>query len=114
MIQLTTAEALARATERAKAGNLFVQATGLFRQYRVTNRETGSQYIVDFFFRNGKRFGHCTCKAGQANKTCKHLSAAAGLHVMVAAKRAEVSKVKYSQVMNNYRADSSVGRATGF
>jgi len=60
----------------------------VFRQYRVTNRETGAQYIVNFFLREGKRFGHCTCKAGRNNTPCKHLSAAAGLHVMRAAQSA--------------------------
>jgi uncharacterized Zn finger protein len=84
MIQLTTTEAISKATERARASKLFVQAIQ-WRQYRVTNRETGAQYVVDFFVRNGKRFGHCTCKAGMNNIACKHLSAAAGLHVMVAA-----------------------------
>jgi len=86
MIQLTTAEAISKATERAKASKLFVQAIQ-WRQYRVTNRATGAQYTVDFFVRNGKRFGHCTCKAGLNNIACKHLSAAAALHVMVAATR---------------------------
>ncbi len=85
MIQLQSAEQIKRATERARAGKLFVQPTGMFRQYRVTNREKGTQYIVDFFVRDGKRFGHCTCKAGMNNQACKHLSAAAALHMMLAA-----------------------------
>jgi uncharacterized Zn finger protein len=34
--------------------------------------------------RDGKRFGGCTCKAGQNHVACKHLAAAAGLHVCVA------------------------------
>lgn len=89
MIQLTTAEAISKATERARASKLFVRAIQ-WRQYRVTNRETGAQYTVDFFVRNGKRFGHCTCKAGLNNIACKHLSAAAGLHIMVAAARQSV------------------------
>ena len=87
MIQLTTAEALAKATERARASKLFVQPTNIERQYRVTNRANGSTYIVDFFVRNGKRFGHCTCKGGVKNFACKHLAAAAGLHVMRAASK---------------------------
>lgn len=87
MIQLLSEDQLTKVTERAKASRLFVQATPLSRQYRVTNRENGKQYIVDFFLRNGKRFGHCTCKAGQRNIACKHLSAAAGLHVMRAAQQ---------------------------
>lgn len=91
MIQLQSAEQLIKATERAKAGKLFVQSTGMFRQYRVTNRVNGNQYIVDFFIRDGKRFGHCTCKAGQKNLACKHISAAAGLHVMRAAQQQAVN-----------------------
>ncbi len=92
MIQLQSAEQLKRATERARAGKLFVQATRMFRQYRVTNRENGNSYVVDFFVRDGKRFGHCTCRAGVNNTACKHLSAAAGLHMMLAAaKRADTT-----------------------
>ncbi len=87
MIQLQSAEQLKRATERAKAGKLFVQTTGIYRQYTVTNRESGAQYTVNFFVRDGKRFGHCTCKAGMNNMACKHLSAAAGLHVCLAAQQ---------------------------
>jgi len=89
MIRLLNAEQLRRATERAKASRLFVQPTSLYRQYRVTNRETGAQYTVDFFVRDGRRYGHCTCKAGVNHTACKHLAAAAGLHVMIAAGRAE-------------------------
>lgn len=83
MIQLQSAEQLTKATERAKASSLFVQPTNLHRQYRVTNRETGACYTVNFFVhKDGRRFGHCTCKAGAQNLACKHLSAAAGYHVM--------------------------------
>lgn len=81
MIQLQSAEQLSKATARAKSANLFVQPTNLHRQYTVTNRDNGNQYLVDFFLRNGKRFGHCSCKAGERNLACKHLSAAAGYHV---------------------------------
>ena len=90
MIELRSAEQLKKATERARAGHLFVQTTTIYRQYRVTNRETGAEYIVNFFVRNGKRHGHCNCKAGTYNIACKHLSAAAALHVMIAATRADV------------------------
>ncbi len=85
MVQLISSEQLSRPTERAKASRLFVQSTGLFRQYRVTNRENGNSYTVDFFLRDGKRFGHCSCKGGVAGFACKHLSAAAALHVCLAA-----------------------------
>lgn len=88
MIELVSAEQIARATERAKASNLLVQPTTIFRQYRVTNRDNGNQYVVNFFIRkDGKRFGGCTCKAGERNLACKHLAAAAGLHVCIAAQK---------------------------
>ena len=88
MIELHSADQLSKATERAKASKLFVQQTTIYRQYRVTNRETGAQYTVNFFIRDGKRYGHCDCKAGVHHMICKHLAAAAGLHVMIAAERA--------------------------
>jgi uncharacterized Zn finger protein len=88
VIELVSAKQLAKATERAKASNLLVQITTIFRQYRVTNRENGNQYIVNFFVRkDGKRFGSCTCKGGSAGFACKHLAAAAGLHVCIAAQK---------------------------
>jgi hypothetical protein len=94
MIELVGAEQLSRATARAKAGNLFVQPSTLFRQYHVTNRDTGARYTVDFFVRrDGKRFGHCTCLGGQNNRACKHLSAAAGYHVARMAARREAERV---------------------
>jgi hypothetical protein len=88
MIELVSAEQLTKATERAKASNLLVQATTIFRQYRVTNRDNGQVYVVNFFVRkDGKRFGGCTCKGGSAGYACKHLAAAAGLHVCIAAQK---------------------------
>src|SRR5919107_611866 len=93
MIELVSADQLARATERAKASNLLVQSTSIFRQYRVTNRDNGNQYVVNFFVRNGKRYGHCTCKAGERNLVCKHLSASAGYHVMRMAAHREAQRI---------------------
>ncbi len=88
MIKLKDSNQLTKAIERAKASNLLVQASGLFRQYHVTNRATGARYTVDFFVRrDGKRFGACSCKAGQHDIACKHLAAAAGLHICRAAAR---------------------------
>lgn len=94
MIELINAEQLTKATERAKAGSLLVQPSTLLRQYHVTNRETGARYTVDFFVRkDGKRFGNCTCKAGERNLACKHLSAAAGYHVMRMATQREAQRI---------------------
>lgn len=94
MVELVDAQQLSKATERAKAGKLFVQPSTIFRQYHVTNRETGAKYTVDFFVRNGKRYGHCTCKCGIAGKhICKHIAAAAGLHVMRASQRRQSERL---------------------
>jgi len=92
MVELISVEQLGKA-DRARAGKLFVQPSILFRQYHVTNRETGARYTVDFFLRNGKRFGHCTCKGGERNLACKHLSAAAGYHVMRMAARCAAQRI---------------------
>ena len=99
MIELRSPTQLSKATERAKAGKLFVQPSSLFRQYHVTNRETGARYTVDFFVRksDGARFGHCTCKAGQNHIACKHLSAAAGYHVARMAALREAERVAQMQ-----------------
>jgi len=93
MIELVSSEQLSKATARARAGRLFVQPSTLLRQYHVTNRETGARYTVDFFLRNGKRFGHCTCKAGERNLACKHLSAAAAYHVSRMAAQREAQRI---------------------
>ena len=54
-------------------------------------RDRGAEYVVNFFVRGGQRYGHCNCKAGTYNLAGRHLSAA-GLHVMIAAARAEVTR----------------------
>ena len=87
MIELKSADQLSKAIARAKAGRLFVQATSIFRQYRVTNRETGAQYVVNFFVRAGRRFAQCECKGAERGFHCKHVAAAASLHLYVAAQR---------------------------
>lgn len=91
MIELHSIEQLNKAIERAKVGKLSVKFTSIYRQYRVTNLESGAQYTVNFFVRNSKRYAHCTCKAGENNMACKHVAAAAGLHVMVAANPQQIA-----------------------
>jgi hypothetical protein len=94
MIEIQNADQLSRATERAKSSKLFVQPSTLLRQYRVTNKKTGARYTVDFFVRkDGKRFGHCSCKAGERKLACKHLSAAAGYHMMLMSARREAQRI---------------------
>jgi hypothetical protein len=86
MIQLNSTEQLSRAIERAKAGSLFVRFVQ-FRQFRVENRQTGATYNVNFFVREGRRFGHCDCKGGERGLVCKHLAAAAAVQTGIAAMR---------------------------
>jgi len=87
MIELKSHQQLHRAIERARreAKNLVVRSTCASRQYTVLNRVTGNRYQVDFFVRKGSRFGHCSCKAGQNGLACKHVAAAAGLNLYLAA-----------------------------
>jgi uncharacterized Zn finger protein len=90
--RLTTIEAMARAIERARAAKLFVQRTSIQRMYRVTNRDNGNQYVVNFFIRKSDRakFAHCTCPA---TTVCKHIASAAGLCVVDAIARREAARI---------------------
>jgi hypothetical protein len=84
MIELKSREQLSRAIELAvkEKRNLLVQPTTEARKYRVLNRKKGLIYEVTFTVREDrKKFGHCTCRAGELGRECKHLAAAAGLHV---------------------------------
>lgn len=90
MIELISPEQINKAIERARAErkNLVVRLTAAARQYRVENRATGGDYLVNFFIRNNRRFAHCSCKAGLQNMACKHVAAAAALNVYLAEKGA--------------------------
>ncbi|HEX8565429.1 MAG TPA: SWIM zinc finger family protein [Pyrinomonadaceae bacterium] len=86
MIGLISRNTINKAIERAKAErkNLVVRRTTAARQYRVENRATGGNYIVNFFVRNNRKFGHCSCPAGLNNLACKHIAAAAALNIYLA------------------------------
>ncbi len=87
MIELKNQEQLKSAIERATADrkNLLVQLTEIARKYKVVNRQKGRIYEVTFHIgENGRRFGHCTCQAGELGRLCKHLAAAAGLNTCLA------------------------------
>jgi hypothetical protein len=86
MIQIKSVEQLSKAVERAKAGDLFVRYVR-FRQFRVENRANGCTYNVNFFVRDGKRFGHCDCLGGERGLVCKHLTGALAIHIGIAAQR---------------------------
>lgn len=91
--RLTTIEAMAGAIERARAANLLVQRTTVQRMYRVTNRDNGKTYIVNFFIRSSDRarFAHCTCPA---TTLCKHAVAACALNCYDATVRRDAAKVE--------------------
>ncbi len=87
MVELKNKEQLSPAIERAHhdAKNLLVKMTEVQRLYRVVNRRNGYTYTVSFYVReDGRRFGHCTCKAGEVDMICKHLAAAAALNTYLA------------------------------
>ncbi len=87
MIELKTHEQLKPAIDRAVADrqNLLVQLTNFARKYIVVNRRNGQIYEVIFKVDvHGRRFGECDCRAGQLNRICKHLAAAAGLNTCLA------------------------------
>ena len=87
MIELKNREQLSAAIERARtdAKSLSVRVTGVAWQYKVMNRRTGGVYTVSFQVRgDGRRFGHCTCMAGENNLPCKHIAAAAALNIYLA------------------------------
>ena len=86
IIELRSIEQLSEAIERVKAWQLFMRFIQ-FRQFKVENRASGATYDVNFFVRDGKRFGHCDCKGGERGLACKHLAAAAAVHVGIAAQR---------------------------
>lgn len=77
------------AIERAKAGNLFVRPTVIYRRYIVINRETGATYTVEFAVKNGVKLGRCSCPA---TTVCKHIAASVGLHVCLAKQRAHQTR----------------------
>lgn len=63
MIQLTTPDKLTNAIAKARAVKPFVRVN-CFGSYDVRNKQTGATYNVVCLKREGKRFAHCTCKAG--------------------------------------------------
>lgn len=86
MIQLTTATMLEKAIKKARMTKPFVRINQ-FGSYTVENKQTGVAYIVECVKRNGKRFAHCTCKAGERGQACYHVAAAASAHIQLAAAR---------------------------
>jgi hypothetical protein len=87
MIQLTTAATLQNAINKARTVKPRVRINR-FGSYTVTNKETGATYNVVCMKREGKRFAHCTCKAGERGQACYHALAAVSAHIQLAADRA--------------------------
>jgi hypothetical protein len=87
MIELISAEQMQPAIARARESRLYVRPTSLYRQYLVENRDNGAVYYVNFFVEGRRKYAGCQCKAGRNNMLCKHIAAAAGYHLMLAAGR---------------------------
>ncbi len=90
MIQLTTAAKLENAINKARTVKPRVRINR-FGSYSVTNKATGATYIVECAKRDGKRFAHCTCKAGERGQACYHIAAAVSAHLQLAAERATLN-----------------------
>ncbi len=87
MIQLTSAATLTNAITKARTVKPRVHVN-CFGSYDVTNKQTGARYNVVCLKREGKRFAHCTCKAGARGQACYHALAAVSAHIQLAADRA--------------------------
>jgi hypothetical protein len=87
MIQLTTAANLENAIAKARTVKPRVRVNA-FGSYTVTNRQTGATYSVECLKQDGKRFAHCSCKAGKRGRACYHLAAAVAAHIQLATERA--------------------------
>ncbi len=87
MIQLTTAAKLENAITKARTVKPRVRVN-CFGSYTVTNKTTGATYSVECLKQDGKRFAHCSCKAGQRGQACYHVAAAVAAHIQLAAERA--------------------------
>ena len=90
MIQLTTAANLTNAINKARTVKPLVRVRR-FGSYEVTNKQTGATYTVECVKRDGKRFAHCTCKAGGRGTPCYHTMAAVSAHIQLAAERAALN-----------------------
>ncbi len=84
MIQLTSAATLQNAITKARTVKPRVRVN-CFGSYTVTNKATGATYSVECLKQDGKRFAHCSCKAGGRGQACYHIAAAVGVHMVLAA-----------------------------
>ncbi len=90
MVQLTTAEKIQNAISKARTVKPRVRVNR-FGNYTVENKQTGAAYTVECIKRDGRRFAHCTCKAGMRGQACYHIAAAVGAHIQLAAERATLN-----------------------
>ncbi len=86
MIQLRTADQLTNAITKAREVKPRVKVD-CFGSYTVENKATGASYNVVCLKREGKRFAHCTCKAGERGQACYHVAAAVAAHIQLASER---------------------------
>jgi len=91
MVELKDIEQRARRQfEKARVMKPWVTKLA-WRVYRVRGRFVGTgTYTVTFSVIDGKRFGHCECKAGKLDQPCYHLAAAYKRH-LTNARRAQAT-----------------------
>lgn len=91
MIQLTTAAKLEKAINKARTVKPRVRVNR-FGSYAVTNKQTGATYTVECRKQDGKRFVHCSCKAGERGQACYHVAAAVSAHIQLASEAADFAR----------------------
>jgi hypothetical protein len=80
MIEINT-QNLDKAIAKARQTKPLVKVLE-FRTYLVTNKTSGATYTVKFSKVNNRKYAECDCKA---TKTCYHIGAAIGIHIVLAA-----------------------------
>lgn len=80
MIEINT-QNLDKAIAKARQTKPLVKVLE-FRTYLVTNKATGATYTVKFSKVNNRKYADCDCAA---TKTCYHIGAAIGIHIVLAA-----------------------------
>ena len=81
---------LEKAINKARQVHTHVKPIEL-RAYAVTNPE-GRTYKVRFEIHNGRKYGTCTCPAGENEMPCYHLAASLQAHLILMRIRADIKQ----------------------
>ena len=86
MLKLTT-QTMATAIENARKVRSHVRVISAEdRTYAVTGSK-GDVYTVKFVVKGRDKFAQCSCPAGEFNKMCRHIPAAASVNIAVQSMR---------------------------